>query len=55
VVGRYNDISSIEVRKATLRDVAQGTVQFFREAVRGGGNLAEDLGTTVQEITPWAR
>ena len=43
VMGDWNNRDSIRVTKEPLKDIAVGTTDFFKQAVRGGGNIGGSL------------
>jgi len=43
VVGRYDDPDSIRITKEPLKDIRDGTLEFFRDTVQAGGQLRDGL------------
>jgi len=52
VTGRWDDRRSLRIRQEPLRNLSEGTIDFLRQAVRGGGRLGQDLSESLRQLVP---
>ncbi len=52
VSGQFDDRESIRVRKRPLKDLAEGSADFFERTVRTGGDLGESLVDALRNVAP---